>query len=94
MSDDHISQKDILLQMMSDVRETRKEIIDQRLLLTQHIEASVSRDEMIREIKVDVEKIEIRVGKLENFKIKIVAIWSVVSVSMYFAIDFLIKKFL
>jgi hypothetical protein len=94
MSDDHISQKDILLQMMTDVRETRKEIIDQRLLLTQHIEASVSRDEMIREIKVDVEKIEIRVGKLENFKIKIVAIWSVVSVSMYFFIDFLIKKFL
>ena len=80
--------------MMTDVRETRKEIIDQRLLLTQHIEASVSRDEMIREIKVDVEKIEIRVGKLENFKIKIVAIWSVVSVSMYFFIDFLIKKFL
>ena len=90
MTDDHISQKDILLQMMSDVRETRKEIIDQRLMLTQHIEASLSRDEMIREIKVDVEKIEIRVGKLENFKIKIVAIWSVVSVSMYFAIDFLI----
>lgn len=94
MSDKELSQKDILLQMMTDVRETRKEIVDQRLLLTKHIEASVGRDELIREIKQDVEKIEIRVGKLENFKVKLIAIWSAISVVIYFFIDLFIKKFL
>jgi hypothetical protein len=92
MSEKEISQKDILLQMMTDVRETRKEIVDQRLLLTKHIEASVGRDELIREIKTDVEKIEIRVGKLESFKLRIVATWSVISVFIYLAIDIFVKK--
>jgi hypothetical protein len=94
MSNENFTQKDILLQMMTDVRETRKEIVDQRLLLTKHIEASASRDELIRQIKTDVEKIELRVGKLENFKLRVVAIWSAISMAFYFGIDFLIKRFL
>ena len=90
---DKISQKDILLRMMDDVRETRKEITDQKVLLTKHVEASLERDKTMSEIKSNVEKIEIRVGKLENFKVKLIAMWAVVSVLVYLALDTFVRKF-
>lgn len=101
MSEDNLTQRDILFQMMTDVRETRKEVVDQRLLLTQHMEASIARDQIMHNIKENVEKIEVRmeqlslrVSVLENLKLKLVGIWLVVSAVGYLVLDFIYRKFL
>ena len=93
MSDD-FTQKEILLKVMSQVDSIQQSVTSQQLLLQKHIDASVTRDELIRQIKQDVEKIEIRVGMLEGFKIKLAGIWLVVSFAGYFIVDFLYRKFL
>jgi hypothetical protein len=75
MPEETLTQRDILLQMMKDVQDTRREVENQRVLLTEHVQSSIGRDRLIKEIKDDVERIEVRVGKLEGFKIKAITIW-------------------
>jgi hypothetical protein len=50
MQNDSFSQKEILLQLMTEMRETRKDIAEQRMLLQSHINASIGRDEKIAEL--------------------------------------------
>ena len=93
MNDDSFSAKEILYQLMSDVRSTRNEIVEQRLMLTEHIQNSKDRDKQIKEIKLDIEKVEVRIGALEGFKIKLLAIWGAIwSVATLLAV-FLLDKF-
>lgn len=94
MAGDDFSQKEILLRVMSQTDSIQKSLIKQELLLQQHIDASINRDELMREIKLDVEKLELRVGSLEILKFKIAGMWLVVSFVGYFAIDFLYRKLL
>lgn len=91
---DEFSTKEMLLQLMAKVESLNLAMQEQRILLEKHMEASLSRDEKIREIKEDLDtglaSLDIRVGKLEKFQIKAMLVWSI-GVT---AIGFLLNKFL
>ena len=92
MNDDSFSAKEMLVQLMADVRSTRNEVSEQRLMLMEHIQASGARDTQIKEIKRDIEKVEVRLGMLEGFKVRVLAIWGAVwSVATLLAV-FLLDK--
>lgn len=93
MESEGFSVKEILIQLMADVRSTRTEINEQRIMLTEHIQSSKDRDKQIKEIKTDIEGIEIRIGKLEGFKIKVLAIWGGIWSVATLLIVYLLDKF-
>ena len=78
MSEQGFSQKEILLQLMAEMRETRKDIAEQRTLLQTHINASVGRDEKIAVLTEQVAIIEKQLEELKNsfsfFKFKVTLI--------------------
>lgn len=78
MANDGFSQKEILLQVMAELRETRKEIAEQKILLQNHINASIGRDEKIAELTKQVAIIQTELEDLRNsfsfFKFKVTLI--------------------
>lgn len=78
MSGDNFTQKEILLQVMKELRELRVEMSDQRILLQTHINASVERDVKIAEIKKEVDDIKRDLDEVKGFKVKVLTVWAVV----------------
>lgn len=78
MAEEGFSQKEILLQLMAEMRETRKDIAEQRSLLQTHINASIGRDEKIAELTRQVRTIEEQLEALQSsfsfFKFKVTLI--------------------
>jgi len=88
MSEQGFSQKEILLQLMAEMRETRKDIAEQRTLLQTHINASIGRDEKIAELTKQVRVIEEQLEALQNsfsfFKLKVTLIAGAVATGLSF----------
>jgi hypothetical protein len=89
MSEDGFSQKEILLQLMTEMRETRKDIAEQRVLLQSHISASVGRDEKIAELTKQVSTIRTDLEALQNsfafFKFKVTLIAGAIATALSLA---------
>jgi cob(I)alamin adenosyltransferase len=77
MSDSNFTQKEILLQVMSELRELRLEMSDQRVLLQTHIQASGERDHKIAEIKKEIDEIKKDIEDVKGFKIKVLTVWAI-----------------
>jgi hypothetical protein len=87
MANDNFSNKDILLQIMSEMRELRTEVGNQRVLLQTHIEASNNRDVRIGHIEKKIGEIEVELASHSGFRTKIMTTWGVVwSVFTLFAV--------
>jgi len=94
MSSDNFTQKEILLQVMTELRDLRTEMGDQRVLLQTHIEASNNRDQKIAHIEKKVDEIEKQLDGHEGFKIRIMTAWGVVwSIFTLFAVYLLNRLF-
>ena len=83
MENDNFSPKEILLQLMSKMDAVSTAVNKQELLLNSIHEASASRDEKIRDLKLevktlqeDVVKLTTKVQSLKAFNRNIVGIWS------------------
>ena len=86
MSGDNFTQKEILLQVMKELRELRGEMSDQRVLLKTHINASVERDLKIADIKREIDEIKKDLEEVKGFKIKVLTVWAIsISVATFLA---------
>ena len=98
MSENGFSQKEILLQLMQEMRETRKDIAEQRTLLQTHINASIGRDEKIAELTKQVRTIEEQLEALQNsfsfFKFKVTIIAGAIATALSLASQKLIAQIL
>jgi divalent metal cation (Fe/Co/Zn/Cd) transporter len=94
MSSDNFTQKEILLQVMTELRDLRTEMGNQRVLLQTHIEASNNRDAKIAHIEKKVDDIETKIQDHDGFKTRIMTAWGVVwSVVTLFAVYLLNRLF-
>lgn len=64
MSDD-FSQKEILLQLLSDLRKVSSDLSDQKVLLQTHINSSIDRDRRMADLKMEVDNLK---EKAEDIK--------------------------
>jgi len=94
MSSENFTQKEILLQVMTELRDLRTEMGNQRILLQTHIEASNNRDVRIAQIEKKVSEIEVKLDGHDGFQTKIMAIWGTVwSLFTLFAVYLLNRIF-
>lgn len=86
MTSDNFTQKEILLQVMKELRELRAEMSDQRVLLQTHINASVERDVKIADIKREIDEIKKDLEEVKGFKIKVLTVWAIgISIATFLA---------
>ena len=71
---------------MAEMRETRKDIAEQRTLLQTHINASIGRDEKISELTKQVATIQTELEELKNsfsfFKFKVTLIAGAIATAL------------
>lgn len=86
--------KEMLLQVMTRIESLNVSMQEQRILLERHMEASISRDEKIDELKTDLDEglasLDKRVGKLEKFQTKALLLWSIAVT----VVGFFLNKFI
>jgi hypothetical protein len=77
MSSDNFTQKEILLQVMKELRELRSDVADQKILLQTHINASAERDLKIAELSRKMDRVESEIEEMKGFKAKVLTVWAI-----------------
>ena len=83
MTDSDFSQKEILNQLMKEMRELRNDLANHRLLLNQQATESANRDEKIVELRTEIKEIKTElhemISNFEFFKFKVTLIAGVIA---------------
>ena len=77
MSGDNFTQKEILLQLMAEMRELRVVLNDHKELITKQSLLNQSRDNQLIEIKKEIDDIKRELEDIRGFKIKVLTVWAI-----------------
>lgn len=87
MPSDDFTTKEMLLQLMTRVESINIGMQEQRVLLERHMQASVSRDDTIKELKVEVKTMKADVENLKSLATKAATVWAIAVTVIGFALN-------
>ena len=97
MTDGDFSQKEILNQLMKEMRELRNDLANHRLLLNQQATESANRDEKIVELRTEIKEIKTELHEMRSnfdfFKFKVTLIAGVIATGASIAGNKLLSYF-